>query len=85
MSSNASQPSSPHPESLDFPLVWDDSFAIALALRKLHQDVRLEDVSLSMIYHWTIALPNFHDDRELANEAILSSIYQEWYEEVNSL
>ncbi len=72
-------------EKYDFPLIWEDSFAIAQALRKQHANVRLEEVSLGMIYRWTITLPDFADDHELANEAILSSIYQEWYEEVNSL
>jgi len=62
------------------PLTWDDSYAIALALRDLYQHTRLEEVSLGMIYRWTLALPEFCDDRELANEAILASIYQEWFE-----
>jgi FeS assembly protein IscX len=67
------------------PLSWEDSYAIALALQETHPDVRLEDVSLGMIYEWTIALSRFFDDRELANEGILAAIYQEWFEEVNPL
>jgi FeS assembly protein IscX len=35
-----------------------------------------------MIYHWTLELPGFDDDPELANDGILEAIYQEWYEEV---
>ena len=38
-----------------------------------------------MIYSWTVKLPDFRDDPELANEAILSAIYQEWFEEANPL
>ncbi len=64
---------------------WEDSYAIALALRDLHPDADLEQVSLGMIYDWTVALSRFDDDRELANEAILAAIYQEWFEEVNPL
>jgi FeS assembly protein IscX len=64
-------------------LTWDDSYAIAQSLRQRHPNVHLEDVSLGMIYRWTIGLPEFYDDHELANEAILASIYQEWFEEVN--
>ena len=64
-------------------LTWDDSYAIALALREQHPDATLEQVSLGMIYRWTLALPGFCDDRELANEGILSAIYQEWFEEVH--
>jgi FeS assembly protein IscX len=61
---------------------WDDSYAIARALSRLHPEINLEDVSLMMIYHWTVALPGFDDDLELANDGILEAIYQEWYEEV---
>jgi FeS assembly protein IscX len=64
-------------------LSWENSYAIALALRKLFPTVQLEDVSLNMIFHWTIALDEFQDDPELANDEILAAIYQEWFEEVN--
>lgn len=65
------------------PLHWDDSYAIALALKLRHPDVNLDEVSLGMIYRWTLALPDFEDDRELANDSILSAIYSEWLEEEN--
>ena len=35
-----------------------------------------------MIYNWTMDLPGFSDDPELANDAILEAIFQEWFEEV---
>lgn len=63
-------------------LTWEDSYAIALALSKLKPDINLEDVSLMMIYQWTLDLAGFDDDVELANDGILEAIYQEWYEEV---
>jgi FeS assembly protein IscX len=66
-------------------LSWENSYAIALALRDLYPAVQLEDVSLNMIYHWTIALDGFQDDLELANDDILAAIYQEWFEEVNAI
>ena len=69
--------------SMDNSLTWDDSYAIALALVERHPDIRLEDVSLGMIYQWTVELPVFVDDKELANDSILAAIYQEWFEEVN--
>ncbi len=62
---------------------WDDSYAIALALREQHPDASLEQVSLSMIYHWTIELVGFQDEPELANDTVLMAIYQEWFEEAN--
>ena len=66
-------------------LTWDDSYAIALALKARFPDVELEEVSLGMINRWTLALPNFDDDPELANDSILMAIYQEWYEEQNPI
>ncbi len=66
-------------------LTWEDSYAIALALKERFPQIDLTDVSLGMIYDWTLALPQFKDERELANEDILSAIFQEWYEEVNVL
>jgi FeS assembly protein IscX len=77
-------PNPANPEAEDV-LSWDDSYAIALALSTQHQTINLEEVSLGMIYHWTLELQNFKDDAELANEEILSAIYQEWFEEANSL
>ena len=62
-------------------LTWEDSFAIAQALSKLKPEINLEEVSLMMIYHWTLGLPGFDDDPQLANDDILAAIYQEWYEE----
>lgn len=64
-------------------LTWDDSYAIALALRQQHPQIDLESVSLKTIYHWTVALPDFDDDPALANDDILAAIIQEWLEEAN--
>lgn len=66
-------------------LTWEDSYAIAQALSKLKPDISLEEVSLMMIYQWTIDLPGFDDDPELANDGILEAIFQEWYEEVSGI
>ncbi len=64
---------------------WDDSYAIALALREQRPNIDLYHVSLDMIYHWTLALNEFDDDPELANDMVLMAIYQEWFEEENTL
>jgi len=64
-------------------LTWEDSYAIALVLKELYPEIDLEEVSLQMIYRWTVALPHFVDDPQLANDMILQAIYQEWFEEVN--
>ncbi len=65
-------------------LTWDEPYAIALALGRGHPEIDLEQVSLGMIYRWTLDLPEFADDPQLVNEEILSAIYQEWLEEVIS-
>lgn len=61
-------------------LSWEASYAIAQALQRRFPEKKLEAISLEMIYAWTVALPNFDDDPELANQDILAAIYQEWYE-----
>lgn len=66
-------------------LTWEDSYAIALALDEQHPEIDLEEVSLQMIYCWTIALPDFEDDHDLVNDVLLQSILREWFEEVNPL
>lgn len=66
-------------------LHWDAVYEIALALKERFPDETLENVSLEQIYAWTMALPGFKDDAELANDDILMAIYQEWYEEINPL
>lgn len=66
-------------------LGWDDSYSIALELEKRFADIRLEDVSLNMIFQWTVNLPDFNDDPNLVNDEILLAILQEWYEEVNPI
>ena len=62
-------------------LTWEASYAIALELRRQHNDVNIEDVSLGQIYDWTVKLPEFEDDPSLANDDILRAIYQDWFEE----
>jgi FeS assembly protein IscX len=66
-------------------LNWESTFAIALALQAAHPDIDLTNISLNMIYDWTLALENFEDERELANDEILSAIYQDWFEHLNPI
>lgn len=63
-------------------LNWESIYAIALALKEAHPAVDLENVSLQMIFNWTVALPAFDDDPTLANDEILAAIYQDWFEEI---
>jgi FeS assembly protein IscX len=67
-----------------FPLYWDSTFEIALALIAAYPDVDLDDVGLEQLYQWVIALQDFADEPALANEAILTDILREWFEEVSA-
>ena len=62
-------------------LTWESSYAIAMELRRRHHPARLEEVRLGQILTWTLELPEFVDDPALANDDILYSIYQDWFEE----
>ncbi len=66
-------------------LYWDAIYEIVLALKARHPNQNLETVSLGDIFRWTVALPNFADDPELANDEILAAIYQEWFEELHPI
>ena len=66
-------------------LYWDSTYAIARRLRALHPDIDLSTLTLNMIYNWTIALPEFSDDPQLANDELIQAILQEWLEETPSL
>lgn len=65
-------------------LTWETSYAIAIELKRRHSDVNIENVSLQQLYAWTLELEDFEDDPALCNDEILSSIYQEWYEELTN-
>ena len=62
-------------------LNWESTYAIALELRRQHKNVNIEEVTLQQIYNWTLQLLEFEDDPALANDDILYSIYQDWFEE----
>ena len=64
------------------PLTWESPYGIALALKEMHASINLEDVSLNQVYRWTLELPQFQDDPQLANDDILAEIYQNWLEEI---
>jgi FeS assembly protein IscX len=63
-------------------LNWESTYAIAMALKRKYPHADLEAVSLRQIFAWTIALEDFEDDPSLANDDILTEIYQIWFEEI---
>jgi FeS assembly protein IscX len=66
------------------PLYWDASYEIALALMQAYPGVEIEDVGLEQLKSWVLSLPNFADNPALVNDAILTDILREWYEEVST-
>lgn len=75
-----SHPATIQPVSLN----WESTYAVALALKEKYPAANLQDTSLQQIYQWTIALDEFDDDPNLANDDILARIYQDWFEETLS-
>lgn len=61
---------------------WEATYAIAIELKRKYKDINIEEVTLGQIYNWTLELPDFEDDPQLANDDILRAIYQDWYEEL---
>lgn len=62
-------------------LYWDGTYDIVLALMEAHPDVDIERIGTQELFEMTIALPEFADDPQMANEDILNAILREWYEE----
>lgn len=67
------------------PLYWDTPYEIVLALCAAHSDAHLETLGLAELWSWVVALPNFADDPDLANDEMLNDILREWYEEVSGV
>jgi FeS assembly protein IscX len=65
-------------------LNWDATYAIVLSLQEQHPNIDLDSLGLEQLFQYIVALPNFADDPELANEGILNEILREWYEEDNA-
>lgn len=64
-------------------LYWESSYEIVLRLMEVYPGIEVDSVGIEQLYQWIIALPDFADNPELANESILNDILREWYEEVN--
>ncbi|MCL4250195.1 MAG: Fe-S cluster assembly protein IscX [Anaerolineae bacterium] len=65
-------------------LYWEASYEIVLNLIEAYPDADLDSIGLQQLQQYIVALPNFADDPELANDGILSEILREWYEEANA-
>jgi FeS assembly protein IscX len=63
-------------------LTWKDTDEIAYALIDTHPGQDPLKLSLTKLHKLIIELPDFGDDPEKSNEAILEAILMAWYEEV---
>jgi FeS assembly protein IscX len=65
-------------------LYWDDDYAIAVALKRVHPTVDPLDLDWATLHQWIVELPGFADDRSVTAQYLLENIQREWYEEVAS-
>ena len=65
-------------------LFWEDDYAIAKALMRLHPNIDPLELELETLHEWVVALPEFCDDKSLQALYLLEEIQKEWYEEVAS-
>lgn len=64
-------------------LVWEDAYAVALALIEAYPDQSVEEIGYEQLVELVSRLPKFIDDPETAHKGLLDDIIREWYEEVN--
>ncbi len=67
----------------DYPLYWEPTYEIVLALMAAHPEVDVNDVGMHQLFEWIIALPNFADDPSFGHNHVLNDILREWYEEAS--
>ncbi len=62
-------------------LKWTDALQIGEELADAHPDVDPLKISFVKLHELVLALPDFKDDPERSNEAILEAILQAWLDE----
>lgn len=62
-------------------LYWDSTYEIVLNLMRNYPVIDLNAISTSHLLEMILALPNFVDEPQLANEDLLVEILRFWYEE----
>ncbi|WP_456298392.1 Fe-S cluster assembly protein IscX [Anaeromyxobacter oryzisoli] len=61
---------------------WTDVREIAIALSERHPDVAPLSVRFTDLHRFVRELPDFSDDPQKSNEAILEAIQMAWLDEV---
>jgi FeS assembly protein IscX len=72
------------PQQDHYPLVWDASYEIVLALMDVYPKMDLSQLGLAQLKAMIVTLPAFADDPSLAHDGLLTSILREWYEETDT-
>lgn len=71
-------------EGNPYPLYWDSTYALALALMEAHPQVDIEQVGLDELLGMIVRLPQFADDPACVTEAVLLDVMREWFEEASA-
>ncbi len=64
-----------------YPLYWEPTYEIVLALMDTYPDADIESVGMKQLMDLILALPNFADEPAMATDQLLRDILREWYEE----
>ena len=62
-------------------LRWSDVYDIAIELEERYPDKDNVNLRFTDLHQWITNLPDFEDDPEASNEAILEAIQMAWIEE----
>jgi FeS assembly protein IscX len=65
----------------NYPIYWEPTYEIVLALMAAHPDVDVNTVGMQQLLDWIVSLPNFADDPEIVSDELLRAILREWFEE----
>jgi FeS assembly protein IscX len=65
----------------NYPIYWEPTYEIVLALMAAHPDVDVNGVGMQQLFDWIVALPNFADNPTIVSDELLRDILREWYEE----
>ena len=62
-------------------LRWTDVYDIAIELEERYPDKDNVNLRFTDLHQWITSLPDFEDDPQASNEAILEAIQMAWIEE----
>ncbi|HEY4720702.1 MAG TPA: Fe-S cluster assembly protein IscX [Anaerolineae bacterium] len=63
-------------------LYWEDDYAVAIALKRVHPNSDPSEVDFETLHRWIVELPEFVDDKTVTAVYLLEAIQREWCEEV---